>query len=69
MEKGDNWLIAKKPVNGHTCASCESYIGELPDSNQYVPWNKYPIRDPNEKAYRVKLFLLNFFILNLHLDR
>jgi len=69
MEKGDNWLIAKKPVNGHTCASCESYIGELPDSNQYVPWNKYPIRDPNEKAYRVKLFLLNFFILNLHIDR
>jgi hypothetical protein len=52
-EKGDNWLIAKKPVNGHTCASCESYIGELPDSNQYVPWQKYPIRDPNEKAYRV----------------
>lgn len=53
MEKGDNWLIAKKPMNGYTCASCESYIGDLPDSNQYVPWNKYPIRDPNEKAYRV----------------
>jgi len=53
MEKGDNWLIAKKPVNGHVCASCESYIGDLPDSNQYVPWNKYPLRDPNEKAYRV----------------
>ena len=55
MEKGDNWLLAKKPVNGSSCASCESYIGELPDSNQYVPWNKYPIRDPNEKAYRVSL--------------
>ncbi len=53
-EKGDNWLIAKKPVGGYTCASCESYIGKLQDStNQHVPWNKYPQRDPNEKAYRV----------------
>lgn len=53
MEKGDNWLIAKKPVNGFACASCESYIGDLHDNNQYVPWNKYPVRDPNDKAYRV----------------
>lgn len=53
-EKGDNWLIAKKPVGGYACASCESYIGNLQDStNQHVPWNKYPQRDPNEKAYRV----------------
>jgi hypothetical protein len=67
MEKGDNWLIAKKPVNGHVCASCESYIGELPDSNQYVPWNKYPLRDPNEKAYRVNFFyrFLIYFILSI----
>lgn len=54
MEKGDNWLIAKKPVNGFACASCESYIGDLQDkTSDYLPWNKYPIRDPNEKAYRV----------------
>jgi len=56
-EKGDNWLIAKKPVGGYACASCESYIGKLQDStNQHVPWNKYPQRDPNEKAYRVFFF-------------
>ena len=54
MEKGDNWLIAKKPVNGFACASCESYIGDLQDNNQHIPWNKYPIRDPNDKAYRVR---------------
>jgi hypothetical protein len=54
MEKGDNWLLAKKPVNGFACASCESYIGDLGDNNnQHIPWNKYPIRDPNDKAYRV----------------
>lgn len=55
MEKGDNWLLAKKPVNGFACASCEAYIGDLKeDNNQHIPWNKYPIRDPNDKAYRVK---------------
>jgi len=53
-EKGDNWLIAKKPVGGFACASCENYIGKLQDStNQHVPWNKYPHRDSNDKAYRV----------------
>jgi hypothetical protein len=61
MEKGDNWLLAKKPVNGFACASCESYIGDLHDNNQHIPWNKYPIRDPNDKAYRV--FLINFINL------
>lgn len=56
MEKGDNWLLAKKPVNGYNCASCEAYIGDLHDkTNDYVPWNKYPIRDPNDKAYRVNI--------------
>jgi hypothetical protein len=52
-DKGDNWLLAKKPVNGFSCASCEAYIGELQDNTQYVPWNKYPMRDPNDKLYRI----------------
>ena len=52
MEKGDNWLLAKKPINT-MCASCESYIGELKDSGTYVPWNKYPNKDPNDKLYRL----------------
>jgi hypothetical protein len=52
-EKTDNWLLAKKPIGGNSCASCESYIGELQDNTQYVPWNKYPMRDPNDKLYRV----------------
>lgn len=52
MEKGDNWLLAKKPVNGFNCASCESYIGDLHDNTQYVAWNKYPARE-GEKGYRV----------------
>ena len=52
---GDNegWLIAKKPLNLNLCASCESYIGDLKDNNPYIPWNKYPLRDSNDKLYRL----------------
>lgn len=52
---GDNWLIAKKPMGGYECASCESYIGNLPNNtqNNIVNWNKYPQRDISDKAYRV----------------
>lgn len=53
MEKGDSWLLAKKPLGGHLCASCETYIGDLKEGPQYVPWNKYPMRDPNDKLYRI----------------
>lgn len=53
MDKGDSWLLAKKPLGGHLCASCENYIGDLKENNNYVPWNKYPMRDPNDKLYRI----------------
>ena len=49
-ENHENWLLAKKPVGGYTCAACESYIGDLKEKNNYIPWNKYPQR---EKNYRV----------------
>jgi hypothetical protein len=53
IEKGENWLLAKKPLGGYSCASCEAYIGDLHDNSQYIPWNKYPMRDPNDKLYRI----------------
>ena len=56
IEKGDNWLLAKKPITNNLCASCESYIGDLKDAgnnNIYIPWNKYPVKDPNDKLYRM----------------
>jgi len=56
IEKGENWLLAKKPITNNLCASCESYIGDLKDSNNnnlYIPWNKYPVKDPNDKLYRM----------------
>lgn len=54
-DKNDNWLIAKKPVGGFTCASCETYIGDLKEKgNNYIAWNKYPQREKSiEKNYRV----------------
>lgn len=53
-EKGNEWLIAKKPLNGYSCASCEAFIGELKDKGEYLPWNKVPGKDINEdKVFRV----------------
>ena len=51
-DRNDNWLIAKKPIGGHACASCESYLGDLKENDDYVAWNKYPQRE-REKNYRV----------------
>ena len=51
MEKNDSWLIAKKPIGGFSCASCESYLGELKNKENYLPWNKYPQREKDN--YRV----------------
>ena len=51
-KRSENWLLAKKPIT-NLCASCEAYIGELKDNNSYQPWNKYPLKDPNDKAYRL----------------
>lgn len=51
--KADNWLLAKKPIGGNSCASCEAYIGDLWENREFIPWNKMPIRDPSDKVYRI----------------
>ena len=51
FKEGDNWLLAKKPMNNYLCASCESYLGDLKNKNIFLPWNKIP---PHEnKKYRM----------------
>ena len=52
VKEGDNWLLAKKPMNNYLCASCEAYIGELKNNNTYLAWNKIPPHDINTK-YRM----------------
>jgi len=51
-KRSENWILAKKPIT-NLCASCEAYIGELKDNNSYQPWNKYPLKDQNDKVYRL----------------
>ena len=54
-DKPENWLLAKKPFNGHLCASCEAYLGDLkPITNsKYIAWNKYPAKESIEKIFRI----------------
>ena len=51
LSSGDNWLLAKKPINNYICASCESYIGDLKNKNDYLPWNKLTPKEG--KKYRM----------------
>ena len=51
-EKNESWLLAKKLIGGHICASCEAYIGDLKDKDDFLVWNKYPNRE-KEKNYRM----------------
>ena len=49
---GDNWLIAKKGM--YHCASCDSFIGELKDKSEFLPWNKIqPREENNSNKYRM----------------
>jgi len=51
-DKNESWLLAKKPVGGYSCASCEAYLGELREKADFLAWNKYPNRE-KEKNYRI----------------
>ena len=44
---GENILISKKTPGGYSCASCESFLGDLKTDKKYVPWKKmpYPLRE------------------------
>ena len=44
-EQSDNWMLAKKPIGGFSCASCETYLGELKENNEKVFWNQLPDRE------------------------
>ena len=48
----DNWLLAKKPIGGNYCASCETYIGDLKENKEYLAWNKWPSKDDRSVVKR-----------------
>ena len=58
--ENDNWLIAKKPINGFCCAACESYIGDLKDekNEKYVDWKKMPAREREKEQDKEKIYRL-----------
>ena len=39
--QNDSCILASRPVRGFKCASCEAYIGDIKESNVFLPWNKY----------------------------
>ena len=41
-ERTDNWMLAKKPIGGFSCASCENYLGDLKENGEKVYWNQLP---------------------------
>ena len=52
VNNSDNWLLAKKPMSNFACASCDSFIGDLNNKSQYLPWNKIS-SSREEKKYRL----------------
>jgi hypothetical protein len=46
----DDAMFARKPLGGWSCASCARDLVNLQGMPaDYVPWSKWPVRDPNEK--------------------
>lgn len=53
-ENEDDAMFTKKPLGGMSCASCEKDILNLQGKKaDYLPWNKFPFRDPSERIAKV----------------
>ena len=51
LDTGDNWILAKKPINSYTYASCEAYLGNLDKKNdEYFENRDY---DKFERANKI----------------
>ena len=48
----ENCFLAKKPMSGFLCASCETYVGDLKNNEEVATWNKLNIRK-DKKNYRL----------------
>jgi hypothetical protein len=52
--EGDDALLARKPLGGWSCASCEKGLEKLHGRiAPYMTWNKMPYRDPADRIARV----------------
>lgn len=50
----DDAMFTKKPLGGMSCASCEkNLINIYGKQADYLPWNRFPFRDPAERIAKV----------------
>ena len=69
FDTGDNWILAKKPINAYTCASCEAYLGNIDKKNDDYYENKdYDKFDKANKIGNGFSRILNLINLNNGLD-
>ena len=65
----DDAMFTKKPLGGMSCASCEKDIINLYGRKaDYLPWGKFPFRDPSERIARVSI-LNTYLKYGIRLDK
>lgn len=53
-ENEEDAMFTKKPLGGMSCASCEkNLINIYGHKADYLPWNRFPFRDPSERIAKV----------------
>ena len=60
--------IENNPIGGHSCASCETYLGDLKVEPKYVSWNRFPKKERDngeifkkvQNGYSRLLQMINF---------
>ncbi len=52
-ERSENWMLAKKPIGGFSCASCENYLGDLKENDEKVFWNQLPEHEKDINTHRI----------------
>lgn len=63
-EHEDDAMFTKKPLGGMSCASCEKDIINLYGKKvDFLPWNKFPFRDPSERIARVNFYIILLTLL------
>ncbi len=54
VDSAENALLAKKPLGGWSCASCQKDLINIEGMKvQYYPWAKLPQRNPTERIAKV----------------
>ena len=54
IKDGDDAMLARKPLGGWSCASCQKDLEKLMGKKApYYAWNKMPFRDPADRIARV----------------